>query len=1459
MKKAPSDRSASDAVSQQALRQQAEARLAQSPDIPKPLSPDEIREALHELRVHQIELEMQNEELRTARDEIEAGRTRYFDLYDLAPVGYCTLSEQGLILEANLTAATLLGAPRGKLVKRPLSNFIFKEDQDSYYLHRKKLLESGQSQECELRLLKPDGAVFWAQLTATAAQAEDGAPVCRVVLLDVTERKRAEKDRFEMAERYRLANKATNDVIWDWDIVNDAQRWNEAGTAVFGWTDIVEAPQTAAWWMDRVHPEDRPRMERLFEAAVGNPAVARWNDEYRFRKADGTYAFVVDRGHILRDADGRAVRMIGAMLDLTDRKHAEDELERSRQLLDATEALSAVGGWEWDVEGQVMSWTDGTYRIHDLDAVAMPAGSPEHIQRSLACYDPGDRPRVEAAFRRCVEAGEPYDVECGFTSAKGRRLCVRTRGQAVRENGRTVKVTGNLQDITERKQAEEALRESEDRFSTAFRTSPFAISITRAKDGKFIEVNDAFTTMTGFSREEALATSSIGLMLWGTVKDRDQVVNDLLAGRTVIGREYQFRKKGETTFMGSFSARTIRLGGESCILSSIEDITERKQAEERVRLEQVFSKTIIESIPGPFYVLDESGRYVRWNAYQRDEIIGRPEEEAAGLSAIDTIHPDDRDLIGARIANVLKMGTVETVEGRVLLRGGPAFRWFLMTGRRMVVDGKALLVGIGIDITERKRAEGSLRESEARFRGYVEHAPYGVFVVDGQGRYVDVNPAAERLSGYSAAQLTSMCIPDLLAEESREIGVSQFQTLLAAGRLVTELRYRHADGSLRYWSVSATRIGPDRYLGFVEDITERNLAEVALREEHERLENVLSATRTGIDIVDGDFNLHYVDRGWQKVYGDPTGRKCYEYFNGLSAPCPGCGIPKALATKLPVITDEVIPREGNRPIEVHILPFQNADGQWLVAEINIDITDRKKASEALKASETRFKELLLRVPTVAVQGYALDGTVRYWNHASEAFYGYTEKEALDKNLLDLVVPPDLRDYVRTSIRRMVETGETLPAGEVELMRKDGSLIPVYSAHALVQLPGQDPELFCLDIDLTERKKAESEQEKLQAQFLQAQKMESVGRLAGGVAHDFNNLLMGIMGYVELCLEELAPNHPIREYLNEIMHGAERSAEITRQLLAFARKQTIAPKVLDFSDPVVRMLKLLQRLIGEDIKITWRPGSGLPLVRIDPSQIDQILANLCVNARDAIAGVGEIALETGSIVVDADYCAKHPEASPGVYVFLAVRDNGCGMDKETLAQVFEPFFTTKGLGNGTGLGLATVYGIVKQNNGFICADSEPGKGTTFTIYLPEVDAEAKASVTPKADAPRGRGETVLLVEDEKALRVTCGAFLEALGYHVLVAETPGEALNMIAGHPGAIHVLLTDVVMPGMDGRQLAQRLRAVKPDLKVLFMSGYTSDVIAQRGVLDDGVQFLSKPFKRDALARKVREVLEAD
>jgi signal transduction histidine kinase len=393
-------------------------------------------------------------------------------------------------------------------------------------------------------------------------------------------------------------------------------------------------------------------------------------------------------------------------------------------------------------------------------------------------------------------------------------------------------------------------------------------------------------------------------------------------------------------------------------------------------------------------------------------------------------------------------------------------------------------------------------------------------------------------------------------------------------------------------------------------------------------------------------------------------------------------------------------------------------------------------------------------------------------------------------------------------------------------------------------------------DITERKRAEAEREKLQAQFIQAQKMEAVGRLAGGVAHDFNNLAMGIMGYVQLCMDALPPDHRIREWLNEIATDTQRSVNLTRQLLAFARKQIVAPKVLDINDTIEGMLKLLRRLIGEDIDLTWLPGGNLWPIRIDPGQIDQIMVNLCVNARDAIAGVGKVTVETGNTVFDEEYCARHADTVPGEYVMLAVSDNGCGMNAETLSHMFEPFFTTKGVGKGTGLGLATVYGIVKQNHGFVNVSSEPGHGTSFRIYLPRMPGRAVArEAAPAGECPRGT-ETILLADDERSIRITVQAFLERLGYTVLAAETPEDALRLAAEHKGSVHLLITDVVMPRMSGRDLAAHVTAQCPGVKCLYMSGYTANVIAHQGVLDPGVHFLQKPVKRQALAAKIREVL---
>jgi two-component system sensor histidine kinase EvgS len=426
--------------------------------------------------------------------------------------------------------------------------------------------------------------------------------------------------------------------------------------------------------------------------------------------------------------------------------------------------------------------------------------------------------------------------------------------------------------------------------------------------------------------------------------------------------------------------------------------------------------------------------------------------------------------------------------------------------------------------------------------------------------------------------------------------------------------------------------------------------------------------------------------------------------------------------------------------------------------------------------------------------------------------------------------------------------------------KNGDWVWVNARGKVVEWTNDDKPLwmFGTHLDITERKRAEEDRGKLQAQLIQAQKMESVGTLAGGVAHDFNNMLAVILGNVEMALKQVDPAQPLHANLQEIHEAAERSADLTRQLLAFARRQTIAPKVLDLNETVAGTLKMLQRLISEDIDLAWSPGANLWSVKMDPSQIDQILANLCVNARDAITGAGKITIETGNSSFDEEDCVDSATGIIlGEFIQLTVSDDGCGMDKTTCDMIFEPFFTTKGASRGTGLGLSTVYGIVKQNNGFINVYSEPGEGTTFRLYLPRYVGEAeKNSAEGPAEVPVGHGERVLLVEDEPAVMKMSKKMLRRLGYQVLAASTPREALRLATEYSGGIHLVITDVVLPEMNGRDLSDQLCSLYPGIKTLFMSGYTANVIAHQGVLDDGVNFLQKPFSMKDLGVKVRGIL---
>lgn len=516
----------------------------------------------------------------------------------------------------------------------------------------------------------------------------------------------------------------------------------------------------------------------------------------------------------------------------------------------------------------------------------------------------------------------------------------------------------------------------------------------------------------------------------------------------------------------------------------------------------------------------------------------------------------------------------------------------------------------------------------------------------------------------------------------------------------------------------------------------------------------------------------------------------------------------------------------------------------------------KQANSALAVSELKYRRLYETV----LDGFAtvdLEGRIVDTNQVFLAMLGYSADEVRQLKYSD-ITPERWR-----VLESQILTEQVLKRGysefyEKEYVRKDGTVFPIELRTYLIRdQQGQPSGMWAFMRDISERKQVEAEKNRLQEQLIQAQKMESVGRLAGGVAHDFNNMLQAIIGNASLALDEEIGSDLHQECLNEIMKAARRSADLTQQLLAFARKQTVNPKVLDLNDTMASMLKMLQRLIGEDVQLTWIPGPSLWPVWVDPVQIDQILANLTVNARDAIAGAGRIIIETANFNLAGSAMPFHSEARPGEYVVLKVTDTGCGIDEETRKHLFEPFFTTKAPGKGTGLGLATVYGVVKQNHGYITVRSAPGEGTTFTIYLPRCLAPAALTDADQEDAVVGGTETVLLVEDEAQILNLERKILELHGYRVISANLPTEALELVAQFPDAIHLIITDVVMPGLNGRELQARVNALKPGARCLFVSGYTADVIAHQGVLDNRVQFLAKPFTIPDLARKVREVLD--
>ena len=656
-----------------------------------------------------------------------------------------------------------------------------------------------------------------------------------------------------------------------------------------------------------------------------------------------------------------------------------------------------------------------------------------------------------------------------------------------------------------------------------------------------------------------------------------------------------------------------------------------------------------------------------------------------------------------------------------------------------------------------------------------------------------------------------------------------------------------------------------------QEAREREQVEAALRKSEQMLGTILSASPTAITHVE-EGTVRWTNPAMLRMFGYRSETECLgqrardfyasteEYERVLAR------FKKSLLSEAPFQTQAKFRRQDGSffhgEVQIGLLPDNHGE-TGLISTI-MDVSERVRAQEELWVSEQKYKNLyeqskrqrelyrsLLDSSPDAVVIYDMEGRTQYVNDSFTRLFGWNLSEIIGERIP--FVPESEREVSIATIQRLIQDGISRSGFETKRYNKDGRILEVsLSASRYLDHTGEPAGMLVVLSDISQRKL-------LEEQLRQSAKMEAIGQLAGGLAHDFNNILTAVIGYANLLSNDLPQEGTYQERLLQITRASERAADLTRQLLAFSRKQVLDVRVTSLNGIIGDMDKLLKRLIGEHIELVTVLDEAAGMVQVDPVQIQQIVMNLAVNARDAMPDRGKLTIETSNAFLDDDYCRVHPEVRPGPYVMFAVSDAGQGMDSRTLARIFEPFFTTKEKGVGTGLGLATVYGIVKQHQGHISVYSEPGRGTTFKIYLPRMEALKDSPLPTWEPGSRPRGnETVLVVEDEEIVRKLACEALEVLGYRTLSAPDPGAAIEICNSHQGPIELLLTDVVLPQMDGRRLFEALSSVRPGLKVLYVSGYTENFIVHHGVLDKGLHFMQKPFNINRLAGKVREILDA-
>jgi PAS domain S-box-containing protein len=1029
-----------------------------------------------------------------------------------------------------------------------------------------------------------------------------------------------------------------------------------------------------------------------------------------------------------------------------------------------------------------------------------------------------------------------------------------------------------------------------------FSGNPHPMYIFDQETLRFLDVNAAALKEYGYSRKEFLRMHLADIRAAEDVPRLFEAV--ARAGTSLVFQgHWRHRRKNGQFFDVEISTQGTRYAGRPSILVVAQNISARRAAEEKIAEHAAYLQALTENNPLAIVVVDTERRIQMCNpAFEL--LFGYHMGEILGLDLDTLVAPDEERGQAVEFSQRSLSGEIVRAKAKRQRSDGSIVDVKIIGVPLVVNGGRIGSFGMYEDITEKRLAEEAQRQTEQRFRSLFENAVEGISETTADGRLISVNPAFARMCGYSSPAEMIASISDITTQLYADPGQHEkFKRFVEGRDFVEAFEYqiRKKDGSKIWVSENARAVRDPSgrvasYEGMIEDITERKRSELErqvtteishsvnitdnldelLRMIHGALKKVIYAENCFIALYEPMSEMFqfpfFVDRYDAAPSPLKMGRSCtaFVYQTGHAMLIPQKEFDRLAAEGKVELVGTPSPAWLGVPLRtpsatIGVLVVQHYEDENAYTERDLELLssvgsqialaiERKRAEEELRESEARLRVLVEQLPAVV---WTVDNDLQFTSARGAGLARLGLRP-------DQIVGVSLPEYFETDDPNFVPIAAHMRAvaGDPVTFNIEWKGVSL-ACHAepLRGADGSAQGAICMSLDVTDRKQ-------LEEQLRHAQKMEAVGRLAGGIAHDFNNLLMVIQGYGDLLADRLPMSNPLRRNAEQIQVAAQRATSLTRQLLAFSRKQMLAPTVLNVRTVVADMEKILRRLIGEDVVLKTSSAPDLWCVKADRGQIEQVILNLAVNARDAMPKGGRLTIETANVELGSSFAPRKDVCTPGQYVMLAVTDSGCGMDPETQAHIFEPFFTTKESGKGTGLGLATVYGIVKQSGGYIWVYSEPGQGATFKVYLPRTEEEAVPSGRERrTEMPvlQHGSETILLVEDEDGVRELAREYLEASGYKVIEAEEGHTALELAAMHAGPIHLLMTDIVMPGISGREVAERIAHIRPGIKVLFMSGYTDQAVIHHGMLGPDAILLQKPFTLATLTSKLREILSSE